>query len=1013
MELSGSQKRAIAHDRGHLRIIACPGSGKTETVSRRVAELVRKGADPSKIVAFTFTRKAAEGLKARIRRMLEGSGADIGGMYVGTIDSFCLYMLKKIRPEYRQFEVLDSARRAAFVDRWYLHIGLDELDSSAGKWRTARTFCESADIAVAESVDLSRADPVFARCHARYAEKLREERFFDFVSIIDTLIGALEGSPADLGLVGGEVKHVVFDEYQDVNGVQERLLELLSRGADSVCVVGDDDQNIFQWRGSSVEHILRFPSKYADRGVTTEELGTNYRATDALVRIAGRLIGNNRNRVEKDMSAHAGQPNRFEHGDIVHRHFGTDSEEFKFVCDAMEGLRGTGFAGRDGAVRPLAYRDMAVIVRTNEDGARAAAFLSERGIPCVTDSGAGIFNRPVVSLAIDCIMYAFDKDGYGIGGDGTDGTPEMGGLEGRYAEAVPRGDMLLFADRIREVRELAEIVKARGDRDWLPDLGLQEFYQRVLSAMGAERGVLTEIDMYGLAVLSKAISDYEYVYRFLRARQVGGLPWFIRNVEYADPSRADPGRTDAVRIMTIWKAKGLEFPAVFVPAFDDRRRPPYPRLFIDERLYESGRYKGGEEDDRRAYYTAVTRSQKYLFLTSASRAGPDETKKRRGPHAFVAEMDGVEISESAPERAPAPGPGAAHAQDGLVQSSYSELASYDRCPYEYQIRHVMGFNPGVPAVFDYGTCIHNILNYLHESYIRGGGAPDEARIRSVFDDMFYLRFAPVRQTENLKENGIDMVSRYVRRREKDFAMMRETEKRFEFDVGGAVISGSIDLVSGTGGGSSKITDFKVNRDRDGGYELDHAEQVRLYACAARASLGFRPEAAAIHKMYSDRAEAVDVGDEQLAATEEKTGHMVRMIASKRFEPDPDDRKCRACDFRALCQHKGFEVGPKFSRNKAHERSEAERAAPDERAGAPREPVMSAGVAGRAGRLASSVAANADGSFSVPSLSDPGRSYTITADMKCKCRGFREYPHRHPGTAPTCSHVEAVKRFLRS
>ena len=291
IELSDVQKRVIDHDRGHLRIVACPGSGKTETVSRRVAELVKKGVKPSTIVAFTFTNKAADGLKSRIRMMLEewGGRRDVGDMYVGTIDSFCLYMLKKIKPEYRSFEILDSARRAAFVDRWYNVLGLANL--GAHKWRTIEKFYRSVDRAVTEGVDMSSvSNEAFVSCYETYTKKLREEKFFDFISIIATLLDVLERDPDALAQVGKEVKHVVFDEYQDVNKLQETLLGFLSSRADSVCVVGDDDQNIFQWRGSDISHIRDFPARYDKHSVTTENLGVNYRATDALVR-SGRQTG--------------------------------------------------------------------------------------------------------------------------------------------------------------------------------------------------------------------------------------------------------------------------------------------------------------------------------------------------------------------------------------------------------------------------------------------------------------------------------------------------------------------------------------------------------------------------------------------------------------------------------------------------------------------------------------------------------------------------------------------------
>ena len=1017
IELSDVQKRVIDHDRGHLRIVACPGSGKTETVSRRVAELVKKGVEPSTIVAFTFTNKAADGLKSRIRTMLEewGGRRDVGDMYVGTIDSFCLYMLKKLKPEYRSFEILDSARRAAFVDRWYNVLGLADL-ADLGKWRTMAKFCRSVDRAVAEGVDMSRiSNDVFVSCYEAYTKKLREEKFFDFISIIATLLDVLERDPDALAQVGREVKHVVFDEYQDVNKLQETLLEFLSRGADSVCVVGDDDQNIFQWRGSDISHIRDFSDRYDRRSVTTENLGVNYRATDALVRVAGRLAARNANRIPKNMRAYE-HKGGFESGDIVRHHFATDTEEFEYVCDTMDCLRGTGFEEK-GAVRPLSYRDMAVIVRTNEDAARIMRHMSGRGVPCVADSGTSVFERPVVSLALDCLMYAFERDGYQ-----TDGVPDPAELEGRYAEAVPSGDARAFSEGLEAVKARAGAVIAKGVRDWLPNLGLQEFYHRIVNAMGAERGCLSEPDMYNLAVLSAAISDYEYVYRSLRARQVGGLQWFISQFaenEYADPARGDPGQVDAVRVLTIWKAKGLEFPAVFVPSFDKRRRPNPSQVFIDDGLYDKARYDGGDEDDRRAYYTAVTRSQKYLFLTSAEKreisVSQQLPKKSRKPSPFLDEMDGAEFSPAAPIDRPKTEGGAGAARADLIQSSYSELSMYDRCPHDYRLRHVMGFSAGVPAAFGYGTNIHNILNYLHAGFAQDGAVPDEAHIRKLFDRMFYLRFAPGAVSENMKEAGIKVVLNYMRLHGGDFERILETEKRFEFTVGGALISGSIDLlkrVGDDGASGIEIIDFKSDRRGDDGrYELDHSEQVRFYAYAVQESLGSRPAVATIHHLDTQARDPVDISDAALDATKKKIAEKVDLIRRRSFDPTPEDAKCRGCDFRALCPHKGFEVGTEFSTAKSEKR-ENDTVRPDDAqpTGELRPSRVSASVRRKAEELADKpIVRNPDGSHTVPS-STPGKSYTVSVDLKCQCKGFKKYPEWYPGFVPTCYHVEAVKIY---
>lgn len=918
ISLSEEQKSIIDHDRGHLRIIACPGSGKTETVSRRVARLIEKGEKPAEIVAFTFTVKAAGELKMRIRRILEEEcpeKSDFGDMYVGTIDSFCLHMLKQVRPEYKSFEILDANRRAAFVARWYLAIGLRDLEEERTRMRvTIEKFCASIDLMISESVDIAKvSNRTFVDCFKRYQEKLRETKFFDFVSVISTLLEVIRKDGAARKYVREHVRHVVLDEYQDVNGRQEDLLEALSEGAKSVCVVGDDDQNIFQWRGSSIRHILEFDKKYAKYRVATGRLGVNYRATGGLINVASRLIGNNTQRVRKEMRADMGGKNAFEAGDIVHRHFDTDTEEFGFIADTINGLCNAAFSDRDGRQRQLSYADMAVIVRTNEDAARVTGYLSERGIPCVADSGTSMFGHGIVLLALDCILYAFGHQGYS-----NDEVPDLEDLTNRYREAVAGGDARAFAEGLGAVRRRAEAISSKG-YGLIGGLGLQEFYHRVLNAMGMEHGILSETDMYGLAVLSRVIRDYEYVYRSLRAKQVAGLKWFVvmfANSNYGDTAHEDPGLADAVRILTIWKAKGLEFPAVFMPSFEKRRGGRPPGLFIADHLYNSAVYRGGDEDDRRACYVAVTRSQKYLFITGASRheinVNDPLPKTSRVPHPFAMEMHGREFSDT-PHIRQQEVVSATPQHTGIMSSSFSELSLYDRCPHDYMLRYVMGFNAGVSPAFGYSTNIYNILNKIHSDYIRNGRVPTKDEISGIFDEMFYMRFAPGNRSTKMRKAGMRVAENYVRAHGADFGRILEIEKRFEFTMGEALISGNIDLLkkADRDGRVSRleIIDFKTDKGAD--YHLDHRERIRFYAYAVRESLGYLPGRATVHYLDTGKTEDVDIGAIELERTRDDINKKINMIKTRRFEPTPEESKCRGCDFQAICTHKGFEVGPDF------------------------------------------------------------------------------------------------------
>jgi DNA helicase II / ATP-dependent DNA helicase PcrA len=1029
-QLSEVQQRIVNHKQGHLRIVACPGSGKTETVSHRIAQMIADGEEPSQIVAFTFTRKAAENLRHRIRIQLESRSnrTDFGDMYVGTIDAFCLHLIKTLRPEYKSFEILDESKKIAFIERWYWSIGLNVLSErdDIRKWQLISKFNSSLDRIINEKVDVNQiADDEFVSCYNNYVQKLSDERFFDYGSVITTLLDIIQNDDSVARDLGAKIKHVVFDEYQDVNLLQETLLELLSVGSKSVCVVGDDDQNIFQWRGSNVQHILEFPEKYQQYGVTTEELGINYRSTEELIASSRLFIERNNNRVTKNIRSFERQNRRFQHGDLVSRQFDTDTEEFQYISDEIQRLTGSDFTDKRGNTFALSPKDFAILVRTNNDASRITGYLREHGINVVAESGGGVFATPEVELAMDCIFFAFSFESYA-----SENVPEIDDLIQRFVSIFGNTHEENFRQGITRIRERAESVIDKGRNDYLPNLGLQEFFQRVLSAMGAERESFNDEQMYHLGVLSKTISDYEYVYQSLRARQVRGLKWHIRQSAQnmvEDPSQQDPTMIDSVKVMTIYKAKGLEFPVVFLPSFIKQRRPGRRPLFVDDNLYDANRYHGNDEDNRRVYYTAITRSQKYLYITSSvfreiNAEGQNERVTPMVPHEFIEQITGENFSDVANNHLKNSNLEAAPPESGIFPTSYTKMAIYERCPHDYRLRNVMGFNAGVPSAFGYGTNIHNILNKIHSDYISKKTIPSEHDVDELFERMFYLRFAPGPQNDTYRAAGMRVVKNYVQDHQNDFQRLLETEKRFEFVFGDSIISGDIDLLKKVNEDGKvmdvEIIDFKTDKQKeDGEYDVDYSDQVRFYAFASRESLGYAPQKAMIHHLDSDTKDEIDISPEAQDRTMQMIDGRVQQILAGNFPPRPEEARCNGCDFRAICPHKNFEVGIDFAPTKSSKKSgksvtQKIQNDPEEELESTN-PVVSERTIKKATELAKkSVRQNDDGTFDVGSSTNPDKAYRIV-HMRCDCMGFRNYSRRHSGTNPTCSHVEAVKIFQNS
>lgn len=931
------QRDAENHDKGHLRIIACPGSGKTEVIARRVANLIRKGEKASGIVAITFTEKAADELKTRIRTILDTEcpqKADFGDMFIGTIHAFCLYLLKEMVPAYRSFDVLDDPKRVAFVSKGetYFSIGLQSFETYPDHreyYTIIDRFLSSVDIMFLEDIDpVKLTDERFRESFTRYRDLLQEEKYFDFPSIIYTLVKLIESDSHALDPVSDKLRHIIIDEYQDVDRLQEKLLKFISPGAVSVCVVGDDDQGIYHWRGTDPSVIREFVERYRKSYHTTEtKLNVNFRSTSGIVEIAREFIGHNTKRVRKSMISNPDLERKYEKGDVQFAMFPDESSEAEFIIGRIRELYQTDYLDKVNRHCSLEYGDMAVLVRTNEWASKIVSRLAEADIPVVATSGLSIFQSPEVILALNCISYVFDTPIYDSERKRS-AVPDQTELREDYDEVFDSQHFTMnssgsFIQDLNRIRHQISVLKADPKKDYLPDLGLQGIYHRILSAMGAERFEFGDRYNYNFACLSQAISDYELVWTRLRAKEIKHFFSFIGAYgkhEYAETRFQDPGSINAVKVMTVHKAKGLEFPVVFIPYFIEKKSPNPKKNYVDSGLYSVSSYGGDTEDERRLYYTAITRSEKYLFLSGSTSL--EGKKNRRVPHHFLSE-----IPEEFPAGAttlvkPRSGYPSRMRTEGTYNTSYSELVSYSRCPNDFLLRNVYGYNAGVPMAFGYGTNVHNALNLIHKEYIRSGKVPSDAEIGNLIDSIFKMRYAPEKIAPRFRDAAIRVVKQYVQTNQKDFSRILETEKRFEFVLGKALITGQIDLlkkVDKDGGlREVEIIDFKTDRkeenstDNDGGdenlYETDYDRQLRYYAIACLESLDLHPKKAVVHHLDNGKIDVVDISPPKLKEIKTEIGTTVDSILSRNFQSQPEKEKCKQCDYKFLCNHKGFSAG---------------------------------------------------------------------------------------------------------
>jgi DNA helicase-2/ATP-dependent DNA helicase PcrA len=263
---SPEQQEVIAHRGGHLQVIACAGAGKTEAISRRVASLIEEGVEPAQIVAFTFTDRAAESLKNRITKRIAGAKGQefldrLGPMFVGTIHAYCLRLLQDHVPEFGNYDVLDENRLAGLLSREHKRLELSNLGTQ--HWRPIFDFLRNADVVENEQIDPpALAGTSFGECYLRFRGTLERYHFLTYGQLITAAIAGLK-RPEVFSRVQHPLRHLIVDEYQDINPAQEKLINLLAQPPVHLCVVADDDQAIYQWRGSDVSNMQQFTERYA------------------------------------------------------------------------------------------------------------------------------------------------------------------------------------------------------------------------------------------------------------------------------------------------------------------------------------------------------------------------------------------------------------------------------------------------------------------------------------------------------------------------------------------------------------------------------------------------------------------------------------------------------------------------------------------------------------------------------------------------------------------------------
>jgi superfamily I DNA/RNA helicase len=578
MDLNEPQLRAVRTTQGRVLVLAGAGSGKTRVIVHRIAHLIQNlNVSPRSILGLTFTNKAAEEMRHRVEKLIGPQGKQVT---LSTFHSFCMQVLRK------EIDKLGYTREFSLYD---------EKDMQRLIKQVAREMLGHEG----ELPPITLTDTPFSKdLFTRLQSTLRAYNAVNFDTLIDLTIQLFEQHPQVLDAYQEQYRYLMIDEYQDTNPAQFRLAELLSAKYNNLCVVGDDDQSIYGWRGAEVKNILKFKAD------CTIKLEQNYRSTSTILEAANAVIQNNQNRYEKKLWSASPSTDSIEVFNAP-----TDLEEAKAVVDRLLLLKEKG----------LRWRDMAILYRSNalsrqlEMALLQASWQKEgkwmRGIPYEVFGGLEFSERSEIKdllaylrlianpLDQEALLRIINVPRRGISDTSLDQLTQM-----NRAQNIPLWDLLLREEK-KATRQFVELIEEARQRFAEPPLS--EALTWLIDKINYKKAIEEEVKSEKMREF-KWENVQECVNALAQAE--GSLQDFIATTTLNRQLQKSSKQTfdDKVHLMTLHSAKGLEFPACFIVGLEDGIVP-----------HEKSMAETGLEEERRLFYVGLTRAQKHLTLSMA------------------------------------------------------------------------------------------------------------------------------------------------------------------------------------------------------------------------------------------------------------------------------------------------------------------------------------------------------------------------------------------------------------
>ncbi len=701
--LNPQQRAAVEHIEGPSMIIAGAGSGKTRVLTYKIANLLSKGISPFEILALTFTNKAANEMKTRIAEL---TGAGFERIWMGTFHSIFARILR-MEAEHigftRNFTIYDTDDSVGLIKQIMQANNIPTDKPTPKAYQNAISNLKNRLVLPNEFSQTAATDfdKKTALIYHEYRSALMKNNAMDFDDLLMKPIELFEKYPEILEKYGSRFRHILVDEYQDTNKAQYIIVKLLAKTHKNISVVGDDAQSIYKWRGAEIQNIFDFQNDFQDCSVF--RLEQNYRSTQKILALAQNVINNNRKQIEKSLWTEN------DHGERIHL--------IETMTDRDEALRICNYIHQEMQLQKLNFRDFVVLYRTNVQSRTLEEALRQNGIPYLIVGGIRFYQRREIKDILSylkIIVNPSDNEALlralsireGIGKTSLDKLISAAEKEGvQIFDIAKRGEKnSVVGGKARNI--VADLLNFIYKYQYLKEeMSLKELAGAVID----DTGILYRLKQEDTPEAEERISNIQEllsaIAEFSDESDEPTLESFLQQVSLvADIDDLDD-KKNAVTLMTIHSAKGLEFPVVFVAGLEEGLFPVSGATLYQDEL----------EEERRLFYVAITRAMSKLYLLYANvrykfglqsyqmksrfiKEIPEDILKE---HFIIEGIRSVSEKKSKPAR----------------QSGYGQSIRYEF--YDTPKKHVKRRDSGESDVSDKFPDIRKGVKVMHDTYGKG------------------------------------------------------------------------------------------------------------------------------------------------------------------------------------------------------------------------------------------------------------------------------------------------------